>query len=183
MKMRIALLVVLFIAINQSTLASKSFELAPGQISVGGNFQIPIEYTKNNLLSVSFQLDPEIGYFVAQGVLLSFGMITETALYRSDNSLSKSWLVIWGGHTDVRYFIHLGSEFYPYFGFGVGVKVNNLTLVTLRWSFEVPLGLLWAVNEHVGIHFAIPITVEGSVVSVFEKLRVAPAYLGLMAFF
>ena len=158
-----------------------SIRLQSGTMLLGGHFRMPIEYNYQHQSSLKLDFGPEFAYFVLQG--FSVGGRVGLAYTPLDASTAPRAPVLWDASVLVKYYYEMVDNLYLFTGLDLGLSDNEFVLVELRWSLGFPLGVLWAVNEHVGLVFGAPVKVQFKTTSFFEKVVVTPGYFGLVGFF
>ena len=163
--------------------ADQTLKLSQGTISVGGRFAVPYVYRRSGLSQISFREDPEFSYFVYDNLRLVFSLQTEVYLRWSPIYPVTPGAFRWGALIGAEYFFPVGHNLYPFTGLHGGVRVQNLAWDQTLGVLQVPVGLLWAMNEHVALVFAVPVAVTLSKQFGFEGVEVTPGYFGVLGFF
>jgi long-subunit fatty acid transport protein len=161
--------------------AADILELKQGTMMLGGEFSLPFEYNYKDEIQFKIDFKPAFDYFVLDN--FSVGGSLKLAYTAVDAAADERGPVVWGFHAGFKYYPRFANNLYGFTGFQLFLEQNDLDLVSSRFGFEVPLGLMWALNERVALIFSIPVKVQCKSTVFFDKVVVAPGYFGVAAFF
>lgn len=165
---------------------SDNLPTSQGRWSLGGSATFPLVYNKYRAVKFGYSLSPEAGYFVVDGLELSFGATLTNdpeVDFTKESQLNPPSNLFWGVKVGAAYYIPVSECVQPYFGLDVGTLMESWELKQIFWYLKVPLGVTWFINQNVALNFGIPLTLQFNSTSIFDKLNVSPGYLGLKALF
>jgi len=171
-----------FIFLSQFASATQ-LDLEPGTWSLGGRFAVPYKYDRIGRQTLSFHEEPEVSFFVTDSIRLVASLEFQMTLRWSRVYPATVGRLTWGGKFGAEYLFDTGIGLYPYTGAKLGVRIQNIMFDRAQTLVEVPLGILWAMNEHVALNFAMPVEISFTKFFNFEDVSIAPGYFGAIAFF
>jgi hypothetical protein len=174
---------ILFIALQSEQASAATLDLSAGTWSLGGRFAVPYKYDRVGRSSLSFKEDPEFSYFVADNLRLIASVELELSTQWSRIRAPTTQKLFWGGKLGVEYVFDLGGSIYPFAGVKFGARVERLVFDQTQTLVEFPVGILWAMNDHVALSFAVPVEVAFTKFFTFEDVKVVPGYFGIVGFF
>lgn len=154
-----------------------------GLMTAEGAINFPIEYTHNYHTSINMSITPRVGYFAMENFWIGVGTDIKFKIFDSGPVQAQKEGLFWSVGTGVQYYFSTRTSFFPYVGFFFSVGLNDAVLASLRWSAEIPLGVLWAFNEYVGLSLGIPVKINFTAQSIFSSIKITPGVIGITAFF
>jgi len=179
---RIVLFLVSSIVLSQNLFAAE-LDLSAGTWSLGGRMAIPYKYDRIGRQTLTFREEPEASLFVADSLRLVASLEFDMSMRWSRAYSPTVQKLSWGGKIGLEYLFDTGTGLYPYAGGKIGVRIQNIMFDKAQTLIEFPLGIMWAMNEHVALNFAVPVEVAFTKIFTFEDVKVAPGYFGAVAFF
>lgn len=164
-----------------SNLSADMLKLDSGAMAIGGKIATPFEFDYRGDSKWKIDFEPTFDYFISSRVSVGGGL--SFAYMPVDTQASERSPFVWGFRAGFKYYYPFSDRIFGFTGFAVDLAQNDLALVSVRWGFEVPFGLLFALNENVGIVFSVPVRVQCRSTTFFNKLVVNPGYFGVMAVF
>lgn len=129
---------------------AEDMNLEAFRISASGAGLTQIVVDKNRNMRVDVEVAPEVGVFVYEGLEV-FGRLRLTGpIFVNAASSFQQNPITFGASLGARYFLDTGTSFYPYAGMSLGVDAVE-TLGARYWTFEIPIGVMVALNESVGL--------------------------------
>jgi len=165
--------------------SSVSLKHSAGTLSAGGVFTFPVEWDPVHNASLFVNLTPEVGFFLSDNfeLILKGRLTTLIHNARLELGIKEShWR--WGLGLGFLYLFDVPWPVIPFLGFSAGYEMAAFALSTIGMDFDIPVGVLVPLNEHVALNFGI--TTRVSLVAqlkIFDKLRIEPGCFGITAFF
>jgi len=153
-----------------------------------GSFTFPIKRDNDYHTSVHMSLYPKYGYFVLDNFLLRGTADIAVRLLDTNPRSAENERIIWNLGIEGQYYFPTRTQFFPYLGFGFSLGMNGKTLSSLRWNLDFPIGVLWLINDFVGVNLGVPIRLGFAARSVtganaIANVIVSPGVLGVVGFF
>jgi|GEM_PF-4630089 len=162
-------------------LMADTLRLGQGTMAIGGKIATPFELDFRGDTKWKVDFEPTFDYFISSRFSVGGGL--NFAYTPVDTQASERGPFVWGFRAGFKYYLPITERLLVFTGFGVDLAQNDLALVSVRWGFEVPFGLLFALNENVGVVFSVPVRVQCRSITFFNKLVVNPGYFGVLAIF
>lgn len=169
--------IVLILFLFSLDLSAKTrLPLNHGMMKAGGHMTLPISIPKEGGTVVGLELAPEFDYFVAHGFAIGIRPTVERTSLTAENFPWTFSVAVLG-----TFFFDLGGAIYPYIGGGGGIGWKT-KIKGVAFQLTAPVGMLVALNNHVGIDFGVPLkfhfTGDG-----YYGASLPVGYLGIQAFF
>jgi len=169
------------LALCSSPSSAEGLVLEHGTMALGGKIAFPFEVDYRGETKWKFEFEPTFDYFVSQNFSLGGGVhFTTTPI---DSAATQKGPLVWGFHGGFKYYQRFTDSIVGFTGFGLNLTQNDMALVSVRWGFEVPIGLLVSLNENIALVFNVPVRVACRSTTFFNKLIINPGYFGVSAFF
>lgn len=171
---------------------AESIDMSAGTMELGGTASLRMVWDRkfkwgqdgSENFSVGVQLNPHLGVFLTEGFEMSLEGIVEKGLYESNPLYQVVSGIRWGALLGMRYFFDTDTVISPYLGVALGLTAwNKPNKDTITGLGRFPIGILIALNEHVGVNIGIPVDVTYGIVSRVIRVELPVGYLGVMAFF
>ena len=189
--MTLSKLVSVFLAlifINGSLFASEErffSSLKQGTMTFGGSARMPITWDGFGNTEIKLNALPAFGYFVVDQLELAVGITVGGTLYQSEFVRSAREPLRWGAHVGLRYFFKMKQAFYPFLGVSVGADVAELRFRSANIWVEIPMGVLFFIQENWALQFGAPLRMTFVPPPIFGigSFEWSPGYLGVQVFF
>jgi len=158
--------------------------LDAGTRQLGGQASVKVSHSTQGSAETAthVSLTPGAGWFVADGLELRVGLGFDLLL---ENGHSNNGVAVWGD-VGVRWFYRGLGSIVPYVGAGLGptAAFTNTDDTAVTLALSAPLGVLFALNRHVGLDVGARFEVDfGLKNSQGTTLQLALGYVGVQAFF
>ena len=157
-------------------------DLKKHRMNIGGRLSFPVEIDRFNHFYWIIDAGPYLGFFLADNLELRGNLDVNAKYELAQPSIVKT-PVFWNTSLQTIYYFNASKYWKPYIGVGIGVGLMDLNIYSLNGIIDIPIGILFSINNDFAFDVGMPIHVHMSMKSFREKVKMFPGAFSLRYFF